>query len=400
MKGFNKMSKNKKIIIIVSIILLILIIFGVIGYYSRNDNTEYINYKTFYNELEKENIEKVIIKEDKIVFYEKNNDNSYYTENPNYDEFKEKLLLNNVNVEEDSVQDDIGFALDLLFYLIFFGVFGIGIYKLMDMNTKNFKIIKKTNVKFEDIAGMDELKKEMMKVVEVLKSPEDFNNQGIRQIKGIIFEGNPGNGKTLFAKALAEEANVNFIATKGADFQSAMMSMGARKIKMLFKKARKHKPCIIFIDEFDGIGERRNYAGTGVDKENNRIITAMLNEMDGFESGNGVLVIAATNSYNSLDPALIRPGRFDLKYNIPNPDYNTRIKLIEIYTKNKKLAQDLDNKKMAESFENLSCSAIEAILNEASMISILENNENITIENIIVSAKKTNCNINLKKLTK
>lgn len=126
----------------------------------------------------------------------------------------------------------------------------------------------------------------------------------------------------------------------------------------------------------------------------------MLNEMDGFESGNGVLVIAATNSYNSLDPALIRPGRFDLKYNIPNPDYNTRIKLIEIYTKNKKLAQDLDKKKMAESFENLSCSAIEAILNEASMISILENNENITIENIIVAAKKTNCNINLRKLTK
>ena len=395
------MNKNKKsIIIVISIIILILAIFGVIGYFSRNDNTEYINYRTFYNELEKENIEKVIIKEDKIVFYEKNNDNAYYTENPNYDEFKEKLLLNNVNVEEDSVQDDIGFALDLLFYLIFFGVFGIGIYKLMDMNTKNFKVIKKTNVKFEDIAGMDELKKEMMKVVEVLKSPENFNNQGIRQIKGIILEGNPGNGKTLFAKALAEEANVNFIATKGADFQSAMMSMGARKIKMLFKKARKHKPCIIFIDEFDGIGERRNYAGTGVDKENNRIITAMLNEMDGFESGNGVLVIAATNSYNSLDPALIRPGRFDLKYNIPNPDYNTRIKLIEIYTKNKKLAQDLDKKKMAESFENLSCSAIEAILNEASMISILENNENITIENIIVAAKKTNCNINLRKLTK
>lgn len=395
------MNKNKKsIIIVISIIILILAIFGVIGYFSRNDNTEYINYKTFYNELEKENIDKVIIKEDKIVFYEKNNDNAYYTENPNYDEFKEKLLLNNVNVEEDSVQDDIGFALDLLFYLIFFGVFGIGIYKLMDMNTKNFKIIKKTNVKFEDIAGMDELKKEMMKVVEVLKSPEDFNTQGIRQIKGIILEGNPGNGKTLFAKALAEEANVNFIATKGADFQSAMMSMGARKIKMLFKKARKHKPCIIFIDEFDGIGERRNYAGTGVDKENNRIITAMLNEMDGFESGNEVLVIAATNSYNSLDPALIRPGRFDLKYNIPNPDYNTRIKLIEIYTKNKKMAQDLDKKKMAESFENLSCSAIEAILNEASMISILENNENITIENIIVAAKKTNCDINLRKLTK
>ena len=110
-------------------------------------------------------------------------------------------------------------------------------------------------------------------------------------------------------KALAKEADVNFIATKGADFQSAMMSVGAKKIKALFKKARKHKPCIIFIDEFDAIGERRNYAGSGVDKENNRIVTAMLNEMDGFSSSDGILVIAATNSYASLDAALIRPRK-------------------------------------------------------------------------------------------
>ena len=193
---------------------------------------------------------------------------------------------------------------------------------------------------------------------------------------------------------------MKFIATKGADFQSAMMSMGARKIKMLFKKARKNKPCIIFIDEFDGIGERRNYAGTGVDKENNRIITAMLNEMDGFNSEDGILVIAATNSYSSLDPALIRPGRFDLKYNISNPDYNTRIKLIELYTKKRVLNEKLEVKKMADAFDNLSSAAIESIINEASMLSILENKEEITVEHIIVAARKTNCNINLRKLTK
>lgn len=126
----------------------------------------------------------------------------------------------------------------------------------------------------------------------------------------------------------------------------------------------------------------------------------MLNEMDGFDSQDGILVIAATNSYASLDPALIRPGRFDLKYNITNPDYNTRIKLIELYTKKKKLSENLQIKNMAEAFENLSCAAIEAIINEASMLAILEKSEEITIENIIVSAKKTNSNINLRKLTK
>ena len=170
------------------------------------------------------------------------------------------------------------------------------------------------------------------------------------------------------------------------------------KIKSLFKKARKHKPCIIFIDEFDGIGERRNYAGTGVDKENNRIITAMLNEMDGFVGLDGILVIAATNSYSSLDSALIRPGRFDLKYNIPNPDLDTRIKLIEIYTKNKMLEDEISKEKLAESFENLSCSAIETILNEATMIAVLENRDKMKLDDIILASKKTNCNINLKRL--
>jgi cell division protease FtsH len=173
------------------------------------------------------------------------------------------------------------------------------------------------------------------------------------------------------------------------------MSVGAKKIKTLFNKARKHKPCIIFIDEFDAIGERRYYAGTGVDKENNRIVTAMLNEMDGFNSGEGIMVIAATNSYASLDSALIRPGRFDLKYNIANPDLNTRIKLIELYTKKKKLADEIEIEKLAKAFENLSCSAIETILNEASMLTMIENKENITIENIKEAAKKTNCIIKI-----
>ena len=389
--------KKQNILKIIIIILISIILFtGAIFLFQ--DNSVYLDYKSFSQELDKNNIKQVLILEDKLEFKKKNEETKYYTENPDAENFKEKLLLKGIIVKTDSTTDTITFVFDIIFYLIFFGMAGFGIYKVSSITGNSFKVVKKTNTKFEDIAGMDDLKREMTKVVEILKNQKEYKEKGIRPIKGIILEGAPGNGKTLFAKALAGETDVNFIATKGADFQSAVMSMGARKIKALFKKARKCKPCIIFIDEFDGIGERRNYAGTGVDKENNRIITAMLNEMDGFDTQSGILVIAATNSYNSLDPALIRPGRFDLKYTVSNPDYNTRIKLIELYTKNKLLSDELEAKKLSDAFENLSCSAIEAILNEASTLASIENAEKITVQNIIVAASKTNCNINLRKL--
>lgn len=387
---------KKKIIFILAVILLIIVTFSIV--ITTGNKSTYMQYKEFYENLEEGNISKVIIEDNKIEFNKKDDTNLFYTENPNSSNLKEKILLNGIEVEEESSEQFVNILADGIFFVFFIGLFGIGGIKLLELKHKTFKVVKNTNVTFEDIAGMTELKNEMIKIVDVLKDPKKYKEIGIRQTKGIILEGNPGNGKTMFAKALANEAKVNFIATKGADFQSAMMSMGSRKIKTLFKKARKHKPCIIFIDEFDGIGEKRNYAGTGVDKENNRIITAMLNEMDGFESGDGILVIAATNSYASLDPALIRPGRFDLKFNIPNPDTETRLKLIEMYTAKKKLSDEIDKNKLADAFDNLSCSAIETILNEASMIAITESRPNILIDDIIIAGRKTNCNINIKKL--
>lgn len=391
------MNKEKNIKII-SIFLIIAIVVTGMYIFQRKDTAEYIQYKEFFEKVENGNISTVLIEDNNVKFTIKDDNKEYYTDNPNYEGFKEKLLLQGIIVEENSEEENMILVFDIIFYGVFLGAIIIGLVKFVRTKKETFKVIKHTKVKFDDIAGMEDIKKEMMQIVEILKKPKEFKEKGIRQVKGIILEGNPGNGKTLFAKALAQEANVNFIATKGADFQSAMMSVGAKKIKTLFKKARKHKPCIIFIDEFDSIGERRYYAGTGVDKENNRIVTAMLNEMDGFESEDGILVIAATNSYNSLDPALIRPGRFDLKYNIPNPDLDTRIKLIDLYTKKKILSLDVKKEKLAGAFENLSCSAIETILNEASMIAFAEISEKITLNNIIAASKKTNCNINLKKL--
>lgn len=385
---------KKKFAIVISFIL-ILICTIIITFFKQDSNEQFVKYRDFILEVENDNIELVELQENKVLFQKKDDEKFYYTDNPETSDFKEYLLLRNITIQNSFGEDDIVYIMDWLFYGFFFGIVIFGVYKIVTINHGNFKIIRKNKTTFSDIAGMEELKKDMLKTIDVLKNPKIYIDKGIRPPKGIILEGPPGNGKTLFARALAGEADMNFIATKGADFQSAMMSIGSQKIKALFRKARKNKPCIIFIDEFDGIGERRNYAGTGVDKENNRMITAMLNEMDGFTNEDGVLVIAATNSYASLDTALVRPGRFDKKYKVNNPDSDTILKLIEMYTKNKKLDDKIQKEQLVKCFEKLSCSAIETLLNEAAMEAEIHDRDLITIEDISEAGRKTNT-VNIK----
>ena len=257
--------------------------------------------------------------------------------------------------------------MNFIINVFFIVIIGGAIVKGISFYRSTFHVVKHTGIHFSDIAGMDGLKHDMALIVDVLKGKKV---QGVRELSGIILEGPPGNGKTMFAKALAEEADVNFIASKGADFQGALMGLGAAKVKMLFNKARLSKPCIVFIDEFDSIGEKRNYAGSGIDKENNRIITTLLNEMDGFKKSSGVLVIAATNSYESLDPALIRPGRFDVKIHVSAPDKEARMRLFEIYAKDKNIDSSINASVASDLFDGLSAAAIEALLNEAQLMSI------------------------------
>lgn len=383
--------KNRKIsfafiaILAVAALILTLDIAGVIDF--GKDGIQHVPYKDFIEMVDLNEVQSVTIGNDLVTFT--SNGRALKTSNPNYDGFVRDMLEQGIEVTDETKEDDtFNNIMDMVFNVFFIGLVAFGAIKLIQYSRKTFKVVRHTGVKFDDIAGMDGLKKDMMFLVDVLKNPNAYKGKGVRQVKGVILEGPPGNGKTLFAKALAQEAGVRFIATKGADFQSAMMSMGSRKIRMLFSKANRNKPCIVFIDEFDSIGERRNYAGTGIDKENNRIITAMLNEMDGFTANNGLLVIAATNSFASLDPALVRPGRFDLKYHIGEPDYATRLKLVEIYTKNKKLGDDLDEATLAVSFDGLSCSAIEAVLNEACATAIQRNSE-ISVQDVLDAAAKT-----------
>lgn len=358
------MKKRIKIIIAAAVAFFIVIIL----FFTFDDKGEYVPYTKFVSEVENGKISEVVISGETVNFYLENKDQLYYTDNPDYDMFKAELMLKGIQVtNEDATEETAAYITDILFNLLFIGIVAFALYKVLSSGKKNFEIVKHTNVTFADIAGMKKEKQDMLGVLDMMKNPDKYKQKGIRPIKGIILEGPPGNGKTLFAKALAQEAGVNFIATRGADFQSAIMSIGPAKVKALFKKAAKHKPCIIFIDEFDGIGEARNYAGAGIDKENNRMIISLLNEMDGFHSRDGIMVIAATNSYASLDKALVRPGRFDRKYTISNPDTAARKELLQLYAKGFEFSSDLPIDKMAESMKGLSCSAIATIVNEAAI---------------------------------
>ena len=359
---------------------------------SMNEKAEYTPYKDFYKSLTSNLVVAAKIDGDKIYFRTDvyapttkeggwSKEYPLYTENSFSPTLYETMLLHGVKVERASDSGEIlSTILDSIFYFFFFGVIFVAFRKFISPNT--FKVVHKTHVKFSDIVGMDSLKRDMLQIMDIMKDPKKYASRGIRLPKGILLEGEPGNGKTLFAKALAGEAKVNFIPAKATDFESMFMAIGPMKVKLLFRKARRKAPCIVFIDEFDGIGTRRNYTGSALETENTRIVTALLNELDGFEESKGVLVIAATNSVSALDPALIRPGRFDAKFLVPPPDEKARCELIELYTRGKSLDPSLSVKEIADIFTGLSCAAIESALNRAALLASQNNRTSITLADI------------------
>ena len=253
--------------------------------------------------------------------------------------------------------------------------------KVYDSETTNSKI------SFDDVAGLDEEKHEMMEIVDFLKNPKRFNEMGAKIPRGVLLCGQPGTGKTLIAKAIAGEANVPFISMSGSEFIEMFAGLGASRVRKLFEKAKKISPCIIFIDEIDAIGSRRT-SGSGAETENNQTLNQLLVEMDGFDTEETVIVLAATNRPEMLDKALLRPGRFDRRITIALPDLRGREAILKIHAKEKKFADNVNLRSIAEDTAGFTGADLANILNEAAIIATINEHEAITNKDIEDAVKK------------
>ncbi len=355
--------RQKKILIVVTAVLCLAAAAYFIFFADKGNYSTYSNFRSL---LKEEKIASVSLSDDAIRF-SCTDGTSFYTDNPQSPTLYEELLLSGIEVKKErNIEGIISLIFDLIFYGIFVGIFAVVFSKFISPNT--FKAVNNTGVTFKDVVGMSGLKKDMMQIADIMKNPKKYADRGIRLPKGVLLEGAPGNGKTLFARALAGECGVPFIPAKATDFESMFMAIGPLKVKLLFKKARRRAPCIVFIDEFDGIGTKRNYSGSAIETENTRIVTAMLNELDGFTPNSGILVLAATNSLQALDPALVRPGRFDAKYTVPYPGKQDRIDLCRFYMEGKNAVPDCTPEILAPLFEGRSAAFLESVLNRASLI--------------------------------
>ena len=253
---------------------------------------------------------------------------------------------------------------------------------------------RKIKVKFEDVAGLNEEKAELIEIVDFLKNPKKYTQMGAKIPKGILLYGKPGTGKTLIAKAIAGEAGVPFISMSGSEFIEMFAGLGASRVRKLFDRARKLEPCIVFIDEIDAIGSRRT-SGSGAETENNQTLNQLLVEMDGFSSEETIIVLAATNRPEMLDKALLRPGRFDRQIVVPAPDLKGREDILKIHAKDKKFAEDVTFKGIAEDTAGFTGAELANILNEAAIIAT--KNEHKVIEQFDIEEAVKKVTVGLEK---
>ena len=274
------------------------------------------------------------------------------------------------------------------------------IYKMQGLGGEKGKVYedteRKTKVRFNDVAGLDEEKEELIEIVDFLKTPEKFTKMGAKIPRGVLLYGKPGTGKTLIAKAIAGEANVPFISMSGSEFVEMFVGLGASRVRKLFEKARKLAPCIVFIDEIDAIGARRT-GNSGGESENNQTLNQLLVEMDGFSSEETIIVLAATNRPEMLDKALLRPGRFDRQITIPSPDIRGRLEILKIHAKDKKISDNVNLESIAEDTAGFTGAELANILNEAAIIATINKHEEIENDDIEEAVKKVTVGLEKKE---
>ena len=408
----NEKEKSKKLLLslIGLIILLIIVVAGIIIYNQNNEEKDEntLAYTDLIKEISYGNVEKVELttgsRNAKITIRNEKEEKTAII--PDTEAF---ITLIQTKVAEGNeielIQKPQSFLAQLpttlfsiLPTIIMIALF-IMIFKMQGIGEKG-KVYdeteRKTKVRFDDVAGLEEEKGELIEIVDFLKRPEKYTKMGARVPKGVLLYGKPGTGKTLIAKAIAGEADVPFISMSGSEFIEMFAGLGASRVRKLFEKARKLAPCIVFIDEIDAIGSRRS-SNSGAETENNQTLNQLLVEMDGFGSEETIIVLAATNRPEMLDKALLRPGRFDRQITIPNPDLKGRLEILKLHSKDKKLSDDVNLESIAEDTAGFTGAELENILNEAAIVATKNKHEEIENDDIEEAVKKVTVGLEKKE---
>lgn len=310
------------------------------------------------------------------------------------DWIQEQIAANKTNPKlEYKVDNSTSNVWDILYPLVMLAlVIGLGVYLMrsfarqnnqnMDFGRSRAHAIKNIKVRFADVAGADEEKEELQEIIDFLKNPQKYNDIGARIPHGVLLVGPPGTGKTLFAKAVAGEAGVPFFSISGSDFVEMFVGVGASRVRDLFDQAKKNMPCIIFIDEIDAVGRQRGAGLGGGHDEKEQTLNQLLVEMDGFESNTNIIVMAATNRADILDPALVRPGRFDRQIFVNRPDVRGREAILKVHSRKKPIAPDVNFRQVARITAGFTGADLENLLNEAAILAVRDGRKLITMADI------------------
>lgn len=394
-----KMPKRPILAYYILIFLAIFLFNSIFVPMLRENAVKEVDYSSFMTMTENQEIDKVQVEQDKILFTKKGDKQAYKTAIMNDPELVERLHKSGADFTGEIVEAMNPLLSALLSWvlpiLIFFGIGHYMNKRLMKnmggpgamqfgMGKSNAKIfVKPTNgIKFSDVAGEDEAKDSLQEVVEYLHDPTKYRDIGAKMPKGILLVGPPGTGKTMLAKAVAGESEVPFFSISGSEFVEMFVGMGAAKVRDLFKQAKEKAPCIVFIDEIDAIGKKRGGGALGGNDEREQTLNQLLTEMDGFEDNAGVIILAATNRPESLDPALTRPGRFDRQVPVTLPDLQGRVAILKVHAAKIKTAPSIDYDKVARMASGASGAELANIVNEAALRAVRDHRPYATQEDM------------------
>lgn len=393
-KGKGKMP-SFVVILMFSVILSL----GIYIFRAFSFTGEEVSISEIVTDISEENYDKIILKDD-MVLLETGEDREIsqkYALLPPEVDFYQILSDAEISIKDlgnDFYEPNLGITLGDVITFIFFGASLVLVYimlknmqgsggKILDFGQSKARLLmgKKTGITFEDVAGIEEAKEELTEIVDFLQHPKKYRNLGARIPRGVLLTGEPGTGKTLLAKAVAGEAGVPFFHTSGSEFEEMLVGAGASRVRDLFNKARRVSPCIIFIDEIDAVAKKRGtvlHSGAG-----EQTLNQILVEMDGLEERENVIVLAATNRPDVLDPAILRPGRFDRSVYVPMPDYKERKAILEVHSKNKKFEDNVDIDGVAKKTIGYSGADLENLLNEAAIMAAKEDRKKISQEDLM-----------------